>query len=96
VETRRRGIVLVRIRGVPTTISLIDNTERDKKILARCAELPKRSNESIGAEFGISRERVRQIRDAEERRLRRRAGNAKAAASFRAVYEKYDKEKPAG
>lgn len=74
----------------------IDNTKRDNKILALCAQRPKRSNESIGAEFGISRERVRQIRDAEERRQRRTVGNLKAAASFRAMYEKYDKEKPAG
>jgi DNA-directed RNA polymerase sigma subunit (sigma70/sigma32) len=73
------------------TNPLIDNSKRDKIILARCAEMPKRSNEAIGAEFGISRERVRQISDAEERRQRRTVGNAKAAASFRATFEKYEK-----
>jgi DNA-directed RNA polymerase sigma subunit (sigma70/sigma32) len=69
----------------------IDNSERDKKILALKAENPKRSNESIGAEFGISRERVRHILDTEEYSQRRRVGNAKAAAEFRAAFEKYEK-----
>ena len=69
----------------------IDNSERDKRILAICAEIPKRSNESIGAEFGISRERVRQIRNTEEWRQRRQVGNAKAAARFREAFDKYEK-----
>jgi DNA-directed RNA polymerase sigma subunit (sigma70/sigma32) len=69
----------------------IDNSKRDKKILALSAEKPKRSNESIGAEFGIGRERVRQIQNTEANRQRRRVGNAKAAAGFRAAFEKYEK-----
>jgi DNA-directed RNA polymerase sigma subunit (sigma70/sigma32) len=72
------------------TDPVIDNSERDRKILALIAETPKRSNDSIGAEFGISRERVRQIKNAEERRQRRRSANAQAAARFRATFEKYD------
>jgi DNA-directed RNA polymerase sigma subunit (sigma70/sigma32) len=76
------------------TNPLIDNSERDKIILSRCAEIPKRSNESIGAEFGISRERVRQIQNTEEWRKRRQVGNAEAAARFREVFEKYEKIRP--
>jgi DNA-directed RNA polymerase sigma subunit (sigma70/sigma32) len=69
----------------------IDNTERDKKILALLAETPKLSNEAIGAKFGISRTRVAQIQSSDMWRQRRTKANERVANSFRATFEKYDK-----
>jgi DNA-directed RNA polymerase sigma subunit (sigma70/sigma32) len=69
----------------------IDNSERDKEILSLTAANPKRSNADIGGQFGISRERVRQIRSTADYRQRRRAANEPVAASFRAAFEKFEK-----
>jgi DNA-directed RNA polymerase sigma subunit (sigma70/sigma32) len=69
----------------------IDNSERDKMILSLRAENPKLSNEAIGAEFGISRERVRQILNTEERRQRQQAANERVASRFRDAFAKYER-----
>lgn len=72
----------------------IDNSKRDTDILALKAENPKLSNEAIGAEFGISRERVRQVLNAQERSQRQRAANARAATRFRDSFAKYERIRP--
>jgi DNA-directed RNA polymerase sigma subunit (sigma70/sigma32) len=74
----------------------IDNSKRDKNILALKAENPKLSNEAIGAEFGISRERVRQILNAEERMQRQRAANERVATRFRDSFAKYERIRHGG
>jgi DNA-directed RNA polymerase sigma subunit (sigma70/sigma32) len=70
---------------------VFDNSERDRQILAIKAVQPKLSNDAIGAKFGISRERVRQILGAEERRQRRAAANERVATKFRGTFEKYER-----
>jgi DNA-binding Lrp family transcriptional regulator len=70
----------------------IDNTERDRKILALLAATPKLSNEAIGAKFGISRTRVANIRDRRERERRASDARRRIGAKLRADFEKYAKD----
>jgi DNA-directed RNA polymerase sigma subunit (sigma70/sigma32) len=73
------------------TNPLIDNTERDRKIVALKAGNPKLSNDAIGEEYGISRERVRQILGTARRQQERTVVNHDAVREFREAFDKFEK-----
>jgi DNA-directed RNA polymerase sigma subunit (sigma70/sigma32) len=69
----------------------IDHTERDRKIVALKAGNPKLSNDAIGGEYGISRERVRQILMTARRQHERTLVNQDAVREFREAIDKFEK-----
>jgi hypothetical protein len=75
------------------TNPLIDNSERDKEIVALKAGNPKMTFKAIGAQYGICGYRVSQIVSRGEYNERRRIANERVASQFRDTFNKYEKAK---
>jgi hypothetical protein len=64
-----------------------------ERVEAMFAAAPKRSNDSIGIEFGVSRECIRGYRTTYERRLRNVESPSPFVAKVREITRKYEEQK---